>query len=288
MKQKYIDWNPRSATIATITKANEIIEEYAKQGFSLTLRQLYYQFVSRDLIANKQAEYNRLGTIISKGRMAGMVSWDAIEDRTRNLRQLPHWSSASSIVNACAHQFKLDRWANQDYRVEIWIEKDALTGIIQPICDHWDVPYFACRGYNSQSEQKRAAERVENWPDQVTRIIHLGDHDPSGIDMSRDIKDRYGLFGQSIDFVRVALNIDQVQKYNPPPNPAKQTDSRFADYQATYGDDSWELDALSPKIISDIVEKYILDVMDGDLLEETLKEEGRQKEMIKQVARRIT
>ena len=127
MKQQFIEKNFSQRSWDTIEQANEIIEDYAEQGFSLTLRQLYYQFVSRGLMDNKQAEYKRLGSVLSDARLAGLVDWAAIEDRTRFVRSDPHWETASSYIQA--EGFNVDKWENQKYRLEVWIEKDALVGV---------------------------------------------------------------------------------------------------------------------------------------------------------------
>lgn len=265
-KINYRDKAFRADTLTMIDSANTIIEEYEKQGYSLTLRQLYYQFVARDLIANTVQSYSRLGDIISDARMAGLIDWNMIEDRTRTLMSLPHWDSPGDVVGACAAQFRYDKWSTQAYRVEVWIEKEALAGVISRVCGRLDVPYLACRGYMSQSEMWSASQRYLRYAknEQPVLIVHLGDHDPSGIDMSRDIKDRLALFGVDMktidaehDFNRIALNMDQVDQYKPPPNPAKTTDSRYAAYIAKYSKESWELDALEPRVLSDLVKDAV-------------------------------
>jgi hypothetical protein len=132
----------QAKTVAMIGQANRIIAEYQALGFVLTLRQLYHQFVARDLITNTLAEYKRLGTIIKSGRRAGRIDWDAIEDRTRNVRRLPSWSDPSEIIGDVAGQYREDVWAGQIYRPEVWIEKDALVGVIEGVCDEFRVPHF--------------------------------------------------------------------------------------------------------------------------------------------------
>ena len=264
-KIQYIRKRFSKSSLNIINQANNIIVEYEEQGFSLTLRQLYYQFVSRDFIANKQTEYKRIGSIVNDARLAGLIDWYSIEDRTRNLEALSHWCNPSDIVQTCINQYRIDKWENQKYWLEVWIEKDALTGIIQDICHKHDVPYFSCRGYTSQSEMWTASQRLlhhaqEN--DQIPVIIHLGDHDPSGIDMTRDIMDRLNLFsldfrGEGARVKRIALNMDQVEQYKPSPNPAKTTDSRYQAYIMEYGGDSWELDALEPGVIVGLIDKTI-------------------------------
>ena len=149
---RYVPKNFGGAALRVIGEANAIIADYAAQGYDLTLRQLYYQFVSRDLLPNRQSEYKRLGDIINDARLAGLVDWEAIVDRTRNIRALPHWSDPAAIVRAAASSFAVDKWAEQPRRVEVWIEKDALVGVFEPVCQELDIPLFSCRGYTSQSE----------------------------------------------------------------------------------------------------------------------------------------
>lgn len=299
-KIAYRDYKPNPVSLKIIETADEICNEYMAQGFTLTLRQLYYQFVARGLIANKQTEYDRLGSLINQARMSGMIDWEAIEDRTRNLESLAHWDSHKEILQGVAEQFRFDRWRNQPTRVEVWIEKEALAGVIEPICNRYRVPFFACRGYVSQSEQWRAARRfgeyIENNNQRIV-ILHLGDHDPSGIDMTRDNSDRIKdfIFGDlsdalsegvvdNIEVRRLALNMDQVRKYNPPPNPAKFTDSRATGYVQKFGTKSWELDALEPKVISALIESHIKLEIDDEEWEFAVENEQKARQGLQALA----
>lgn len=263
-KIAYIEREFQTDTRALIDRCNAIITEYTEQGFTLTLRQLYYQLVSRDIIANKQTEYKRLGSIVNDARLAGLIDWLAIEDRTRDLRSLAHWSTASEIVESCASQYRVDLWEGQPYRPEVWIEKDALVGVIEGVCNELDVPHFSCRGYTSQSEMWVAAQRLRGYAKKKQKpvIFHFGDHDPSGKDMTRDITDRLALFMGGVPVKRLALNMDQVEEYEPPPNPAKTTDSRYAAYIAEFGEESWELDALEPTVIAALIRAAITGLID--------------------------
>lgn len=275
-----------------IDNANAIFAEYQRQGYILTLRQLYYQFVSRDLIPNNQQSYKRLGSIINDARLAGQVDWDLMEDRTRNLQQQPSWGAPSDIIAACASQFRIDKWAGQEYRPEVWIEKDALAGVFERVCQELQVPYFSCRGYTSQSEMWAAARRMAIWEEneQIPLILHFGDHDPSGIDMTRDIRDRLNLFGAAgacaIDLRRLALNMEQVEQYTPPPNPAKITDSRAEGYIREFGDESWELDALPPDVLAALVRDAILAVRDDDTWATAEEEETEHRRLLTAVSSR--
>lgn len=264
----------------TIKRANAILEEYVAQGFTLTLRQLYYQFVARGFIPNSQKSYKRLGGIIGDARLAGKIDWDHLEDRTRNLSSLEHFEGPEHALKKLAAWYHVDFWAKQKVRPEVWIEKDALVGVIQGVCQENDVPYFSCRGYTSLSEMWGASMRLRRWikAGQTPFIIHFGDHDPSGIDMSRDILSRLrDTFLSDCRFKRVALTMAQVEEYNPPPNPAKVTDSRFKKYRDKYGDESWELDALDPPKFRQLIEDQLATVRDDS----QWKKDEEDKEMVR-------
>lgn len=292
-KIQYKAFKFKPDTEALIHQANVIIAEYAKQGFDLTLRQLYYQFVARGYIENKQTEYKRLGGIINDARLNGDISWDAIVDRTRNLQKNSHWTGPHEIVKACASQFQIDKWLTQSRRVEVWIEKDALAGVIEGVCRRNDVSYFSCRGYTSQSEMWSAAMRLKEYIDegQDVTIIHLGDHDPSGIDMSRDIEDRLRMFLQDdehmLEVDRIALTMAQVRKFNPPPNPAKLTDARANGYIKKFGQSSWELDALDPRTLDTLINDAILERRDDTLWNAAVKIQTKHRASITKVAEQL-
>ncbi|MNJ42951.1 hypothetical protein D3C77_379350 [compost metagenome] len=255
-------------------------------GYSLTLRQVYYQLVARDVIPNNERSYKNLGNLISDGRMSGLIDWSAIEDRTRNLKLNSHWDSPGSIIHSAAYSYAIDKWADQDNYVEVWVEKDALVGIVGQVCSDLDVPYFSCRGYVSQSEMWAASQRLAEFADHKDiHIIHLGDHDPSGKDMSRDIVDRLELFGVTVNFQRIALNYDQVEEFNPPPNPTKLSDSRALGYISEFGHQCWELDALRPDVIDSLIRDTVTDLCDLDLLSEAREREYQSKNTLDSVAR---
>lgn len=284
-KIAYIEKNFRESTLALIATANEIIEEYAAQGLSLNLRQLYYQMVARAIIPNRQREYKRLVKTISDARLAGLVDWNAIEDLLRTLRGNSHWRNPRHIMDGVVAGYQIDKWENQPHRIEVWIEKDALLGVITGICRELDINYFSCRGYTSASEMWRAGRRLRRYINcgQEPIILHFGDHDPSGMDMTRDIEERLAMFAECFVSVnRVALNMEQVEEYAPPPNPAKLTDSRVDNYITLYGYDSWELDALEPSVIVDLIRTKTLEARDTNLWAEKVDQEEYDLSILEQ------
>lgn len=275
------------AHMKLVKTANAIVRDMAAQGFDLTLRQLYYQFVAHHGLPNKDTEYKRLGGIINDARYAGLIDWKAITDRTRYLRSVNHWDEPSDIIEACADQYRIDKWADQSHRVEVWIEKDALIGVIGNVCTELDLGHFSCRGYTSASELWEAAQRLKRYADagQTPIVLHFGDHDPSGIDMTRDIEARLSLFAETpIEVRRLALTMEQIDEYDPPPNPAKLTDSRCTGYMAKYGSESWELDALEPSVIVTLIRDEVATLRDDDAWARMTDSEDDQRTQLKRVS----
>lgn len=300
MKIKYQSQRFSAAYVTVIAQANVILAEYAAAGYDMTLRQLYYQFVARDLfpdtwrvklptgemVKNHDHNYKRLGEAISKGRLTGQVDWDSIKDRSRSATFWHSDESVEAAIKAARRKYHLARWDTQPCRVEVWVEKDALASVMENTCYKYDVPVFACKGYVSQSAQWEAHQR-HLWNmernNQPTTILHFGDHDPSGLDMTRDIFDRMLTFNQRfghpdlLTVERLALNINQVMDYNPPPAPAKGTDPRFAPYQAEFGDECWELDALNPTQLGDLVTGALDSIIDQEAWQEVEELEVNHK-----------
>lgn len=278
MKIKYEEWSPKPASLALVNHCNAVITQYEHDGLRLTLRQLYYRLVASDIIPNTPRSYKNLGAIVNKARLAGLISWEAIEDRGRFLRGFHTFESPEDFITRKARDYKEDVWSSQRNHVEVWVEKDALIGVIGRAANKRRVDHFSCRGYTSVTAIWEAAQRFGHITEETGKevhIIHLGDHDPSGLDMTRDIEDRLRLMIGSTPFFvhRIALSMAQIEEYEPPPNPAKLTDSRIDGYMERYGTESWELDALEPavldRIIIEAIDKYIdRSSMDAELIHE--------------------
>jgi hypothetical protein len=289
MKIKYRDIHLSPKNKGRLKMINEIIEEYQADRYVLTLRQLYYQLVSRDVIANNVKEYGKLSTLLKEGRMAGIVDWNAIEDRLRVPSKPSTWDSPEQILNAVANQFKYDYLTNQKNYIEVWVEKDALSGVLSRVTQRYHVPIVVNRGYSSATAMHDAYERFqaakENGCKEIT-ILYLGDFDPSGMDMIRDVEDRILEFARPynkgkypLKVVPIALTEAQIKKYDPPTNPAKITDPRAKKYIEKYGEFSWEVDALPPKVLDKLLEDSIVKRLDMEEYKrwETESEIGRVK-----------
>ena len=284
----YESWKPSASSITLITIANDICAEYEAQGFDLTLRQLYYQFVARGHIPNNQRSYKMLGNIVDKARRAGLMDWDYIVDRTRNLAGNRLFDDPADLIEDAAKRYFIDLWDQQEVRIVGWVEKEALAGVVRRAALSRGVNYSSCRGYVSQSEMHSAALRHRYYEQQGQDvvIIHLGDHDPSGIDMTRDIQARLNLFGANTFVNRIALTFDQVLRYGPPPNPAKTTDARYETYRDQFGEESWELDALDPNTLNELIVGEIDTYMDFDRYNDRVEQQDRGRDQLVAVSNR--
>lgn len=269
----------KDKSLDLINLVNQVVGEYEAQGYELTLRQTYYQLVARGYIPNNERSYKNIGSLINDGRLAGLIDWNSITDRTRFLIGRSHWDKPADVIASAKYSYNLNKWQDQPNYVEVWVEKDALVDIVAQACDPIDTPYFSCRGYTSQSEMWSAARRFIYQKNREQRvIIHLGDHDPSGIDMTRDIQERLNMFGADVTVKRVALTMNQIDQYNPPPNPAKLSDSRCHAYMEQFGDESWELDALEPKVITNLIRSEVAAFRDDAIYQAICNREDQEKE----------
>lgn len=294
---------------------NEIIKEYQAQDLVLTLRQLYYQLVSRDVIPNKQSEYAKLSTLLKEGRMGGIVDWDAIEDRLRKPYTPASFETPQEIIEAAHKQYRKDRMRGQDTYIEVWVEKDALSGVLKRVTSQYGVPILVNRGYSSCSSMFDSYNRFKDSMDDKSKtvILYLGDYDPSGIDMIRDIKERTRefflrhfiheieseaaaeqepsvrsnnfiiWFDNYFEIVPIALTRAQIDKYDPPENPAKRTDPRAKEFIKKHGSSSWEVDALRPEVLNSILKNNIEKRIDLSIYEDILEEEKEDRNNLEKI-----
>jgi hypothetical protein len=289
MKEQFTEKTFNKDDAEMIDVINGILENYEAQGFDLSLRQLYYQLVSKNLVPNTEQSYHKIGKLVSNARLAGMIDWDMIKDRGREMLKNPHWDNTRDFIESVAPQYRFSLWRDQDCYVEVMVEKQALEGVLEPVCKGLDVPFTANKGYSSQSTMYEASKRFLAAAEEgkECHVIYLGDHDPSGIDMSRDVEERLDLFVKTslgrmdeigpnevsaVTMHRVALNMAQVRVLNPPENPAKLTDSRSKPYIARFGPSSWELDAIEPRQLAQIVTDAVEGIMDVEKFKKNVKE----------------
>lgn len=318
---QYRNTNFRPETLRLIGQMERIVAEYAAAGHRMTARQLYYQLVTQNVVPNTEQSYKRVTNTLTDARYAAIIPWDAIEDRGRPVSAPGEWPSIKALAEVIPGAFRLPRWDAQPNYCELWVEKQALAGVLEPCSRRHHVPLMVNKGYSSASAMKESADRFiantqpehlraeideemdtareearGNSADLVDEVkmlseaafaepvkdsylFYLGDFDPSGEDMVRDIEARLCEFGVlKLCMVKIALTREQIDHFNPPPNPAKMSDSRAAKFVAEHGASSWEVDALPPDVLVGIIDTAINGVTDSGILTDVKVEEERQKE----------
>lgn len=315
-----------------LDEARTVAEEYRDQGYSLTLRQLYYQLVSKALIPNADESYKRLGDTLGDARLAGDFDMDLLIDRGRDAKPSKHHECKLDVNEAIGEagtylkalpfwSISVDPWFGQPKYVSVWVEKEALAGVFEKPCDDLGVGFFACKGYPSHSalwqwllklqEAYQTSQEVveddegnelEVEPLREAVVLYFGDHDPDGWQIPRSAREVLNTFADvhnldvpPIRFKRVALNMDQIKQYNPPPFPAKKSSSRYAGYYREHGiNEAWELDALNPKVLDRLIRDNVAQHWDRSihdhwqslarsnriLLREKMKEPGWVKSVL--------
>lgn len=325
MKTKIRDIKFRPESRARIAQLAAIVDEYQQQGLRLTARQLYYQCVSRAIIPNDDKEYKQLTALLASARYAGLIDWDAIEDRGREPSIPNEWANLEDRVESALRNYRLPRWATQPTYVELWVEKQALAGVLAPIAHEFHATLMVNKGYSSASAMKESADRInaaairdqaalddllegeemqeaalhekgsperdeiiDRMRDKAqalvrpTAILYLGDHDPSGEDMVRDIDERLTEFGVwFLTVEKIGLTISQVRQYNPPPNPAKIKDPRAEGYIKKFGNSSWEVDALPPPVLTRLIRAAFARHVDKDKMDAVKRQEEIDKALLR-------
>lgn len=306
---KYVDGNGNSGIFSKnqrdlLSQITNIVKDYEDQCITLTSRQLYYQLVSRDIIPNADMVYKRICSFLTDARYAGVIDWESIEDRGRVPTKPSEWDNISDLINSAVHSYRLPRWSDQDTYVELYCEKQAMESVLKPVAQKYHIYFGVNKGYSSASTMYDLAMRVKNQMQarKKATVLYLGDHDPSGLDMVRDMRDRINEFlsggndpmeyehdsEDMFEILPLALNMGQIKKYNPPPNPAKITDPRAKQYLAEYGNKSWELDALEPKVLMQIAENGILSNMDVYKYSRWIERENSEKQRLIDFGKKIT
>lgn len=295
LKIKYTDANGNKAIWEKsqeelLQQMQSIVNQYMSQSITLTNRQLYYQLVATDIIPNADEIYKRICKFLTDARYAGLIDWKAIEDRGRVPTMPSQWSNIRELISSAVYSYRLPRWSDQDHYVELYCEKQAMESVLKPVTEKYHITFGYNKGYSSASTvydlAKRIAGKIEEGKE--VKILYLGDHDPSGLDMVRDINKRVEEFltkgndyiEPNYEVIQLALNMKQISKYNPPPNPAKITDPRAKWYIKEFGQKSWELDALKPEVLKKVAEKGILEYLDLDKYADWIEREEKEKKAL--------
>ncbi len=295
VKEQFRDWEPKGQIKVKYTDAHggdsvweadqaellesvqKIIEEFQEQKIRLTNRQTYYQLVAGKIIPNVDKVYKRICVFLTDARYGGYIDWDAIEDRGRVAHRHSEWENVADFMNDAVYAFRLPRWSDQECYVELFTEKQAAESVLAPLANKYHIHFGYNKGYSSAAMMYELSKRIveQLYEGKKVKLLYAGDHDPSGLDMVRDVQERVVEFlmkgddafdiyqvEEHFETIPLALNMEQVRQYNPPTNPAKIKDPRANWYIEKYGEYSWELDALRPEVLRDIVERGIQEHLD--------------------------
>jgi len=263
-------------SLELLTQVQKIIDSY---DFALTLRQIYYQLVARQIIPNEQRYYKKLSRLCVTGRDEGILPEEGFADRLREVDKLSSWLDLNEFMQAVKRSYRKDKWQNQDSYLEIWTEKDALRSVLTEITYQYDVALMVARGQLSRTEVYRTAGRYKTQNNKECHLYYCGDFDPSGLSIYGSIKKRIMDFGVFINFERIALTQKQIEKYQLPSDPAKQSDPNYNKFVSIYGSDMVvELDSLPPDVLRKIIEDCILRNIDPGPLAQ-IKREERDEEV---------
>lgn len=334
-------WTANKATI--LSAIISVCEDYQSQGYTLTLRQMYYQLVAKDLIPNHDKVYKKLSSLKDEVVYAGLVDWRIFEDRGRIPKRSYFEHSIQDAFRRTKNSYCLNRQLGQPKHIEVWTEKDAISAILERVTREQTIHLVVNKGYSSSTAMYGAYCRFMDAIGKGKKVVilYFGDHDPSGLDMIRDIRERTLFFmgegsqkkesgmdaiiknwsedgdmmsDECYDYINdedcrtdhfdgdtffdstkaffkhhfeirpIGLTMDQIEEYNPPHNPAKMTDPRAKWYIEKFGQRSWEVDALRPADMTDIVKDAIMEEVDidiqNDLLEREEKDQGKIESII--------
>jgi hypothetical protein len=281
--------NYRSKTLKLLGLVKKIIDEYKGRG-KLTLRQIFYCLVAKKAIQNNLRSYKNLSYLLTKARKCGDLPFDVITDRTRLPIKENSWTDVKQFEEEVEKIYRKSKLVKQKNWIEIWLEKDALRGIFEPIANEFDVYLVVCRGYPSISTLWEVKKRWETINKPIF-VLYFGDFDPSGEDIFRTIKEKlikdFGITRRKLHFRKVALTLKDIKKYHLPPAPTKASDSRSRKFIQKYGDFAVELDALPPNVLEEKIRKNIESLVDWRQFQKDLNRERQEAKRLRKLIEKI-
>jgi hypothetical protein len=269
-------------TKAAIQAIRDAIYQVVEAYQPMTVRQVFYQLTSRLLIDKTEAEYKRtVCRLLVDMRRDGTIPYGWIADNTRWMRKPRTYGSMQSMLDHCKESYRRALWDDQACYVEIWLEKEALAGVLIDVTREWDVPLMVTRGYPSVSFLYSAGEQIAAI-DRPTFIYYFGDRDPSGVDIDRFVEQELRRHAPDCDltFRRVAVLPSQIEELGLQTRPTKKTDSRAKNFVG----ESVEVDAIDPDTLRELCDDCIAQHIDPEQYGRTLAVEEAERETLTAVA----
>jgi len=273
----------RRRTGAEISLLRYRMYEVLEQDHPMTVRQLFYQMVSRGIIEKTEGAYkNIVVRLLGDMRRDGDIPFGWITDSTRWMRKPRSFSSLEDALNRTAQTYRRALWDSQPDYVEVWLEKEALAGVLYVVTAKWDVPLMVTRGYPSLTYLYEAAETIQEYG-KPTYLYYFGDYDPSGLDITRSVEHGIQEFAPEINFTleRVAVTREQIEELSLPTRPTKQTDSRSKNFEG----ESVEVDAIPPHQLRELAQQCIAGHIDEAQLKTLEIAEESEREILMKIAK---
>lgn len=270
---------PQRRSLALRAAITAVATEYDR----LSVRQLFYQLVSRGAVDKTEQAYKRVCDAAVQMRRDGTLDYRKVVDGHRSRRQVSAYSSLHAALQNTHDLYRRNYWIEQQRHCEVWCEKDALSGVIYPVCHRYGVPYVATRGFPSLTLLYESAQEIASLGKSAT-IFYFGDHDASGRCMSDGLEPQLRELGADVEVQLVALNPLQVRDYGLPTRPGKRTDSRQARFAARFGGASVELDALPPNVLTELVAFSIEGLIDVDEWHRVAEHEALERSTLESIA----
>jgi len=284
-----IEMTRNRRTKAEVEAVREAAREELRAAHPMTLRQVHYRLVSRSDVnhPNTIQAYQKLSKWLRDDRLNNIVPWSWMEDRMRVARGWNGWAGLEGFVEDVRDNYYRDPWQDQSGYVEVWLEKDALSGVFMDVLGEYRATLNVGRGYDGWTSIKRAADRYRGRGQEgiKTTVLYFGDFDPSGEDMHRSLEERLMELGAFPELPKVALTYEDAQIL--PPNFTKVTDTRRAAFVAQYGDVAVELDALPVDELRERIRTSVEAHMDMDALEESRRIQDEERTRLREGLERI-
>lgn len=268
----------RRATKAEMNERFDALFAIVERQRPMTVRQVFYQATVHGIVEKTEAGCDKVTEALTKMRLAGRLPYDWITDSTRLMRKPRSFRGLAEAIEFTARTYRKALWEDTDAYVEIWIEKDALAGVVVDVTSQYDVPLMSARGYASLSFLHSAADAMADQ-DKPCFVYQFGDWDPSGVDAARNIHERLCELapGADIHFERVGVTPEQIEAFNLPTRPTKSSDTRSKNWK---GGDSVELDALPPEYLRTLVGNCIRRHIDDHKMAVLLTAERSEREAL--------
>lgn len=271
----FIEWNPQAKTRALIEQVQTVLEEYHNH-LPLTLRQVFYRLVGAYRFSKTEKDYERLCETMNKARRARLISFGAIRDDGFHNARWPGWQSldgAKRSLISTAEGYRIDRQRGQPVQLAVWCEAAGMAPQLERVCGPYSIPVYSSGGFDSvtvKHDMAQAFSRIGR-----VRILHIGDHDPSGVhifgSLDEDVRAFIGEFGGDAEFIRLAVTPDHIARYDLPTAPPKETDRR------AFTGETVQAEALPPDVLARILQDAIGDYLDMDIYRQAVEIEREER-----------